>query len=189
MQSVFDAAGCDSARASTRASGGGGGTLTFRPNGTVASVALLDMGASRECNTAVRALLATYVADQAEMNQSRQVPPYATVIPFQPDFVGCQNGQTPASAMPGGTPPKKIKDVKPSFPASAQRDRVGGLTVLEVEISEAGCIRRLTVLRSQDERLAWASIRAVSGWLFTSMNVDGRPAPVRMTVTTNFTPN
>ena len=184
VQSVFDATGCDVARAQRQGSGGGGGTLTLRSNGAVSNVALLDMGASRQCTDAVRALLITYVADPDALTAGST---QTVVIPFQPDFVACQNlDPVPATQQVGPNPPKKIRDVKPVYPQSAQADRRSGMVTMEVEIGQNGCIRRATVVRSSEQRFSWAAIRAVVGWGFTPVVVDGRATPVRMTVTTSF---
>lgn len=83
-------------------------------------------------------------------------------------------------------PPKKIKDVKPIYPPSAQNDRVSGVVVLESVISTSGCVAEARVLRSADTRLDWAALRAVLQWQFTPTLLNGNPTLIIMSVTVNF---
>ena len=59
------------------------------------------------------------------------------------------------------------------------------VVVLEGVIDRTGCVRSVEVLRGI-AALNWESIRAVSQWKYTPTLLDGRPVPVRMTITVNY---
>jgi TonB family protein len=82
-------------------------------------------------------------------------------------------------------PPRKIKDVKPSYPADAQRANVTGVVIIEVTIGTDGKVRDAVVLRSVP-MLDAAALEAVRQWEFTVTTVNDRPVPVIMTVTVSF---
>src|SRR5207247_4200112 len=82
--------------------------------------------------------------------------------------------------------PTKIKDVKPVYPAEAQGSGAQGVVIVEVTIDVAGRISDARVLRSIPA-LDKAALDAVRQWEYNPTVVDGRPMPVIMTVTVNFT--
>ena len=81
--------------------------------------------------------------------------------------------------------PQKIKDVKPSYPADAQRANVMGVVVIEVTIGTDGKVRDAVVRRSIP-MLDAAALEAVRQWEFAVTTVNGRPVPIITTVTVNF---
>jgi protein TonB len=85
-------------------------------------------------------------------------------------------------------PPKKIKDVKPAYPAIAESSRVQGVVIIEVTIGEAGKVVDARVLRSIP-LLDGAAIEAVMQWEFTPTLLNGQPVAIVMSVTVNFTLN
>ena len=82
--------------------------------------------------------------------------------------------------------PTKIRDVKPVYPADAQGSGVQGIVIIEATIDPAGKVSDARVLRSIP-LLDKAAIDAVRQWEYTPTLVGGRPVPVIMTVTVNFT--
>ena len=86
----------------------------------------------------------------------------------------------------GITPPRKIKDVKPVYPAIAQSARVQGVVIIEATIGPNGQVQEAKVLRSIP-LLDQAALDAVKQWQFTPTLLNGVPVPVIMTVTVNFT--
>jgi protein TonB len=98
------------------------------------------------------------------------------------DVVGAR-GRGGAGAI---EPPRKIKDVKPVYPGIAQKARVTGAVIIEAVIDANGRVSCTRVLRSVP-LLDQAALDAVSQWEFTPVLLNGRPVPVRMTVTSNFT--
>jgi protein TonB len=93
----------------------------------------------------------------------------------------------PAPVRAGGNIPfpQKIRDVKPVYPAEAQRARVSGIVILEATIAEDGHVRDAVVKRSIP-LLDQAALDAVRQWMFTPTVVNGQPVPVIMAVTVNF---
>ena len=82
-------------------------------------------------------------------------------------------------------PPKKIKDVPPEYPATAQKARVQGVVIMEVRIDERGAVSDVRTLRSIP-LLDQAAIDAVKQWRYESTLMNGVAVPVIMTVTVNF---
>jgi protein TonB len=81
--------------------------------------------------------------------------------------------------------PKKLKDVKPSYPDIAKQARVQGVVILECTISPQGKVTDVKVLRGIP-LLDAAAIEAVKQWVYTPTLLNGVPVPVIMTVTVNF---
>jgi protein TonB len=86
----------------------------------------------------------------------------------------------------GFEPPRKIKHVKPVYPALAQRARVSGVVVIEGIIGVDGRVQCARVLRSAP-LLDQAALDAVGQWEFAPMLMAGTPVPTRLTMTVNFT--
>lgn len=191
VPAVVAATGCDLARARGQGLGAGAGDLILRRDGRSASVTLLDTGVSQTaCGHATRVLLMTHVTDTppAAGNERR-----IAVMPFDDEYLTCRESETDdfASAVSAGaarvTPPKKTRHVNPIYPATAQRGGVQGVVVLESTIGAGGCVGRLHVVRGVDPRLDLAALLAVMRWRFSPTLLDGRPVPVIMTVTVQFT--
>jgi TonB family protein len=82
--------------------------------------------------------------------------------------------------------PIKTRDVKPVYPAEAQGSGAQGVVIIEVTIDVTGKVSSAHVVRSIP-LLDKAAIDAVRQWEYTPTLVGGRPVPVIMTVTVNFT--
>jgi protein TonB len=82
--------------------------------------------------------------------------------------------------------PKKIKDVKPVYPAIAQSARVAGVVTIEATIGPDGKVIDARVVRSIP-LLDQAALDAVRQWEYTPTLLNGVPVPVLVTVTINFT--
>ena len=80
----------------------------------------------------------------------------------------------------------KVKDVRPVYPPEAQGAKVSGLVIIEARIGEDGSVEDARVLRSVP-MLDQAAIDAVMQWRFRPTLLNGKPVPVIMTVTVNFT--
>jgi protein TonB len=81
--------------------------------------------------------------------------------------------------------PKKIKDVKPGYPAIAQSARVQGIVIIEATIDVDGSVADTQILRSIP-LLDQAAIDAVRQWRFVPTLLNGQPTPIIMSVTVNF---
>jgi protein TonB len=84
-------------------------------------------------------------------------------------------------------PPKKIKDVRPEYPASMQEAGLEGLVPLEAVIGRDGTVSSLRVLSAKvHPDLAAAAMHAVRQWRFEPTLLNGVPVDVMMTVTVAF---
>jgi len=83
--------------------------------------------------------------------------------------------------------PRKIKDVKPIYPESAKADGRQGVAIIEAVIDAEGNVSEAKVIRSIGADLDDAAVDAVMQWRFVPTMLNGRPVPVIMTVTVNFT--
>jgi periplasmic protein TonB len=94
----------------------------------------------------------------------------------------------PAAVRVGGNikEPKKLKEVRPAYPAIARQARVQGTVILECTISPQGRVTDVRVLRGIP-LLDQSAIEAVKQWVYSPTLLNGVPVPVIMTVTVNFT--
>lgn len=83
-------------------------------------------------------------------------------------------------------PPKKIKNVDAVYPQDAQEARVSGVVIIEARIDQDGRVTDARVIRNV-AMLDQAALDAVLQWEFTPTYLDGKPVPIIMTVTVNFT--
>jgi TonB family protein len=166
-------------------------SLTYAADGAPQRIEVVSAGLSKPCLAAWTALVRTAVAADEDPVMPDQ--PQAIVLPLNETFLSCVASDTRAARstpLPadGGRiqEPRKLKDVKPAYPAAAQSRRIQGVIVVEAVISPTGCVSSARVLRSIP-LLDSPAVAAVSGWLFTPTLLGGSPVPVIMTVTVNFT--
>jgi len=81
--------------------------------------------------------------------------------------------------------PTKIKDVKPEYPAAAQSAKAAGSVIIEATIGIDGKVIDAKVLRSVG-LLDQAALDAVRQWEYSPTLLNGKPVPVKMTVTVTF---
>ncbi len=84
------------------------------------------------------------------------------------------------------TPPTKVKDARPVYPAIARQARVQGTVIIEAIVAANGKVVDVRVLRSIP-LLDQAAIDAVRQWEFMPMLQNGVPVSFVTTVTVNFT--
>jgi TonB family protein len=77
--------------------------------------------------------------------------------------------------------------VAPPRPPEAEAAGAGGAVVLEIRVDESGSVADAKILRSIP-LLDEAALAAVRQWRYEPTVVDGRPVPVKMTVTVDFGP-
>ena len=82
-------------------------------------------------------------------------------------------------------PPRKIKDVKPVYPAGALPARSQGAVVIEATIGTDGKVTAVKVIHSVPA-LDQAAIDAVRQWEYTPSFLNGAAVSVVMTVVVNF---
>lgn len=83
-------------------------------------------------------------------------------------------------------PPMKIKNVAPIYPEIAKSAHVSGVVVIEATVGEDGKVADAKVLRSVP-LLDQAALDAVRQWEYKPTLLNGKPVPVVMTVSINFT--
>jgi len=117
----------------------------------------------------------------------------AFLMRLDPAFVTCladRQGGT-ASAVPGSTewgvvPPRKVHEVRPTYPDAAVRARLQGIVVVDARIERSGCVSDARVTMSVQEMLDLAALQAVTRWRYTPTTLNGVPVPVIMNVDVNF---
>jgi TonB family protein len=162
--------------------------VRFRPDGRPAQVGMLDSKLSEACDAVARAALPLVLAPDSVRPDLAEV----LALPLDDDESSCD--ERPLAAVPvplgpgagGILAPRKVRDVKPEFPAVAVLSGLRGIVVLQALVSEAGCVREVSLLKGAHPSLDGAAIRAVSRWRYTPTLLDGKPVPVTMTVTVNF---
>ena len=92
----------------------------------------------------------------------------------------------PPAPPPGTAPPKKTKNVAPVYPEDALAARTQGVVILEVLLDCSGRVLDARVLRPVPG-LDQAAVDAVRQWEYAPALEKGKPVPVIMTVTVNFT--
>jgi protein TonB len=75
--------------------------------------------------------------------------------------------------------------VKPVYPADAQSAKVSGTVIVEATIGADGKVINAKVLRSVP-KLDQAALDAVKQWEYSPTLLNGKPVPVKMTVTVIF---
>lgn len=86
---------------------------------------------------------------------------------------------------PGISTPRKVKDVKPVYPAAARDAGIQGVVIMEVRIEADGRVGSAGILRSIPA-LDQAALDAVRQWEFEPGLLNGVPTPVIMAVTVQF---
>ena len=102
--------------------------------------------------------------------------------------------QAPAPVRASGVPirvggsivePKKIRDVKPSYPIEAAAAGIEGTVIIEATIGRDGTVQNARVIRSVPG-LDESALSAVLQWAYTPTKLNGVPVEVVMTVTVSF---
>jgi TonB family protein len=84
-------------------------------------------------------------------------------------------------------PPRKIKDVRPIYPASMRQAGLTGVVPIEAIIGRDGSVSSVRVLSAQvHPDLAIAAVDAVRRWQFTPTLLNGVAVEVVMTVSVTF---
>ena len=82
-------------------------------------------------------------------------------------------------------PPKKIKDVRPVYPALAAAMQVRGTVILDVTIGTDGKVQDAKVIHSVPH-LDLAALEAVRQWEYEATRINGALVSLIMTVVVNF---
>ena len=127
---------------------------------------------------------------EIQRQRAPQAPSAASEPPafagFEEPFDQAVARLTPVRVGSGVRVPTKLRDVPPRYPVDAMRDRVQGVVIIEAVIDESGAVVNAQIRRSIP-MLDTAALDSVRQWVFTPTEINGRPVPVLMTVTLNFT--
>lgn len=150
----------------------------------------------------IMAVTVTFSLGEDGLPLATPPPPPAPPAPGSRDDVAFQMGLLQAATAPptpvwnpGDAPlrvggaikePKKIKDVRPVYPPIAESARVQGIVIVEILVDEDGRVSDARIIRPV-ALLDQAALDAVLQWEFMPTQLNGRPVPVLMTVTVNFT--
>ena len=101
-----------------------------------------------------------------------------------PDLSGCV-----VTAVGGRiTPPRKIRDVHPQYPAQLRGTDTEGTVVMNATIGVDGYVTDVQVVGSPQADLANAAMAAVRDWRYSQTLLNCTPVEVQMRVTTTFKP-
>jgi TonB family protein len=187
LASLFEAAGCKADRTTEF----GIVSVVYRPDGRLAKLGVEETGVKSACVQA-----ATALARLTLEHPSRKPAPGTAeflVLPIGADYVDCANRESTDFVEPmqigGAIPeaPRKVRDVKPTYPPALLAQGVSGAVLLQGVISRTGCVSDLAVIGSVAPGMDFAALKAASAWRFEPALADGKPVPVIVTLTVNFT--
>jgi TonB family protein len=101
---------------------------------------------------------------------------------FQKELESCQASSTGGRVRP----PRKIKDVRPIYPANLRESQTSGKVGLKATIAVDGTVRDVQVVKSVHPDLDNAAIEAVRQWLFDGTLLNCAPVEVTMNVSIDF---
>lgn len=84
------------------------------------------------------------------------------------------------------TPPHKIADPQPIYPANLRASGVGGQVAVEGLVGKDGLLRDLHTVVPANPDFVRATMDALGRWQFTTTRLDGVPIEVPIRVTTEF---
>jgi TonB family protein len=91
------------------------------------------------------------------------------------------------AAQPSGLkPPRKLRDVKPVYPARSLVAGDEGVVLVELIVGASGSVTDARMLWSKCRALDEAALKAARGWEFEKVLVNGQATPFRMTATVPF---
>ena len=82
--------------------------------------------------------------------------------------------------------PKIVHKQEPKYTASAKRDKVQGVAVLQIVVTSKGHPEDIKIVKSLRPDMDQQAIKAVSKWRFEPARKDGRPVAVSAKVEVNF---
>ena len=82
--------------------------------------------------------------------------------------------------------PRVVNRVEPIFTPEARRDKVSGITIIEVLIGKDGRVKDAKVLKPLPDGLSESALAAVEQWEFEPGTLKGEPVDVIFNLTVNF---
>lgn len=83
--------------------------------------------------------------------------------------------------------PALVKFVEAPYPPEARARHLQGEVVLQIDLDERGQVSAAQVLQPAGHGFDEAALQAVKQFVFTPAEIDGKPAPVRLTYRYSFT--
>jgi TonB family protein len=99
---------------------------------------------------------------------------------------GFQEGPVYQVGDPGVTPPRVIKEVRPTYSPEAMKAKVQGEVVLKTVVSQKGEPTDIRVVQSLEESLDKEAVKALTGWRFEPGRRNGDPVRVEVDITVTF---
>jgi TonB family protein len=87
----------------------------------------------------------------------------------------------------GGTSPKLLREVKPSYTSNAMRAKVQGIVTMEAVVMADGSIGAVRVIRSLHRELDAVAVGTVRLWKFAPARLEGKPIASRVEIEMQFT--
>lgn len=97
-----------------------------------------------------------------------------------------QGGNEVFQITDGVTIPKIISRVVAPYTDEARAAKLEGKIVLLIEITSAGRVENVVVLREMGKGMDESAVQAIKRWKFSPATKDGRPVAVMVTVEMNF---
>lgn len=124
----------------------------------------------------------------------RMIEPVTEIPDFIPDDVVFGVPDAPPALEPEGPQrvggqirePRKLVEVRPTYPEIARKARIEGVVILELTVDRQGTVRDVQVLRGLPMGLTEAAVEAVRQWRYEPTLLSGRPIEVLIVVTVNF---
>ncbi len=172
----------------------GAAVVQYGADRSVKGIEFFATRLSKPCATAVRYLsIVSAIPAPREMSAEKKD---IILVPMHEAFLTCLDGPAtsvspdflPSVPVPpiGIVPPKKTRNVQPVYPKDAQSRGRQGLVIVETVISPEGCVNRGEILQGVSFDLDVSAMLAVTGWQYTPTLLNGKPVPVLMAVTVQF---
>jgi TonB family protein len=102
--------------------------------------------------------------------------------------VGVAGLNAPQALRVGGEvkAPIVLVRTEPAYTEEARRDRISGITIVEVLIGKDGLVKDAMVLKPLPDGLSEAALDAVRQWRFKPATLHGEPVDVIFNLTVNF---
>ena len=121
----------------------------------------------------------------ARPNPAGQTPSTSSV-PRSPLVRRTNEGCTPAATGGSLRPPRKLRDVKPAYPAAMEAMRAEAVVLMQATIDKSGDVSEVQVTSPAQTDFDAAAVEAVRQWQFDSTLLNCEPVDVQMKVTAAF---
>jgi len=118
------------------------------------------------------------------IDSGRDVQP--STISVKEEIVAPKTECVPSDAGGQIKPPKKVRSLNPTYPASLRGTATEGVVILSGRIGLDGYITDISVLREVHPDLASAAVTAVREWRYSETLLNCQPVDVGITITVNF---